>query len=112
MSKYEQAVDKVHEELFMYKENLLLKSPEEIYGHSFETVIKEEAAEIFTHFSDDSFSNRQLDAVLNAESFLDEVCDAFYSGSQDLNSMSLLLCETIDEMVCEQTVYDKETERE
>ena len=112
MSKYEQAVDKVNEELSMYKENLLLQSPEKIYNHSFESVIKEEAAEIFSQFSDDSFSDRQLDAVLNAESFLDEVCDSFYSGSQDLNSMSLLLCETIDEMVCEQTVYDKETERE
>ena len=48
----------------------------------------------------------KYDAVLNAKSFLDEVCDTFYSGSQDLNSMSLLLCETIDEMICEQTVYD------
>ena len=54
----------------------------------------------------------KYDAVLNAESFLDEVCDTFYSGSQDLNSMSLLLCETIYEIVCEQTGYDKETERE
>ena len=112
MSKYEQAVDKVNEELSMYKENLLLQSPEKIYGHSFESVIKEEAAEIFSQFSNDSFSDRQLDAVLNAESFLDEVCDAFYSGSQDLNNMRLLLCEIIDEMVCEQTTYDKKTERE
>ncbi len=112
MSKYEQAVDKVHEELSMYKEHLLLQSPKEIYRHSFETVVKEEAAEIFSQFSNDSFSDRQLDAVLNAESFLDEVCDTFYSGSQDINSMSLMLCETIDELIYEQVSYDKETERE
>lgn len=112
MSKYEQAVDKVHEELFMYKEHLLLQSPKEIYGHSFETVVKEEAAEIFSQFSNNSFSDRQLDAVLNAESFLDEVCDTFYFDLHDLNDMRSALCETMDELIYEQTAYNKEIERE
>lgn len=105
MNKYEQASEKVQEELSMYKENLLLQSSEEIYRHSLETAIKEEAAETFSQIIYD-LSDEQLDSIINTESFLDEAFKTFCSNSVELNDMCSVIQETAEYLTYEANKKD------
>ena len=82
MSKLEQAVLKVQEELCDYREYTLKRfSKEDIFDMNYEIFVKAETADQMQTIQKGELSDRQLDEIIGCSDFLNKVFDTFRKNS-------------------------------
>ncbi len=90
MSKLEQAVQKVQEELCDYREITLKQfTKEEVFDMNYEIFVKAETADQMQTVQEGELSDRQLDEIIGCTDFLDKV---FHTFIQNGSTVSVRNC--------------------